>query len=116
MNICHSPSSSAAPKPTKANHRWAGTSRLLFHTAQPPPVCSQTCESRLVDDLDPAPHPLVPHAAKFVARHQALTGCLEARVEAGDIARHQHQVDVRASDQEAVHDVGAGGTERNRRI
>src|SRR5215813_10326477 len=111
MNICHSPSSSAAPKPVKANHRWARTSRLLFHTAKPPPLRRQARERGLVDDFDPAPHALMAHAAEFVAGHQTFARCVETRPEAGDVAWPQHQVDVRPVDKEAVHDIGAGRAE-----
>src|SRR5215469_1458299 len=100
MYICHSPSGSAAPKPAKANHRWARTSRLLFHTAQPPPLRRQASKCGLVNDFDPAPHALMTDAAKFVAGHQAFAWCVEARPEAGDIAGYQHQVDVCPVDQE----------------
>src|ERR1700751_1021737 len=30
---------------------------------------------------------------EFMARHQTLAWSLETRIEAGDVARHQHQVD-----------------------
>jgi hypothetical protein len=48
-------------------------------------------ERRLVDDLD-RPTSLVPDAAKFVARHQVLARRVEARRNAGDVARHQHRL------------------------
>jgi hypothetical protein len=59
--------------------------RSLFHTAQPPAICRQARERGLVDDLDPAPHALVAHAAEFMARHQTFASCLETRVEAGNV-------------------------------
>src|SRR5262249_34062849 len=105
MNICHSPSNSAAPKPAKANHRCARTSRLLFHTAQPPPLRRHASERGLVDDFDPAPHALMAHAAELVAGHSPLAWCVETSPEAGNIARHQHKIDVRPVDQETVHHI-----------
>src|SRR5271154_6283203 len=116
MYICHAPSGSAAPKAAKANQRWARISRLLFHTAQPPPISRHARERCLVDDLDPAPHALMTDAAKFMAGHQAFARYLETSVEARNVARHEHQIDVGPRDQEAMHHIGAGCPERDRRV
>ena len=62
------------------------------------------------------PHALVADAAELVARHQMLAGSVERRMNVGDVARHQHRVDVGALDQEAVDDVGARGAESDRRV
>src|SRR6516162_4482077 len=106
MNICHSPSGSARPKPAKASQKWARISRLLLDTAQP--LCSgrHLRKGGLVDDLDPAPHALVSDAAELVAGHVAFAGRPESRREAGDIARYQHEIDIGPGDQESVHHIG----------
>src|SRR6516164_8282426 len=111
MNICHAPSSSATPKPAKASQKWARIIRRLLDTTQPLGGGGQLGEGGLVDDLDPAPHALMPHAAEFVARHVALAKRLEARRKAGDIAGHQHEVDGSAGDQESMNHIAAGHAE-----
>ena len=79
-------------------------------------VRRQPRNAALSTTLIVAPHPLVAHAAEFVAGHRAVRQAVEARREARDIARHQHEIDVGPVDQKAMHDVGAGGAERDRRI
>ena len=86
----------------------------ITDTGQPPLVSRHPRERRLVDDLDLAPHPLVAGAAEFVARHMPLAGRIEAGGENRDVTRHQHEIDVRLFDQKAMHDIGAGGAERDR--
>src|SRR5271156_3135938 len=111
MYICHSPSSSAAPKPPKASQKWARISRLLCNTVDPPPIRRQFLERGLVDDFDPRPHALMADAAEFVARHIDLGRGAESRGGRRDVSRHQHRIDVAVFDQEAVDDIGTGGTE-----
>src|SRR5262249_27222073 len=74
--------------------------RLLF-------VCVDWKVGRL-DDAHMRPHRLVPDPAEFMTWHQAFAGILERRTDSRHITRHDHRIDVRALDDEAVHDIGAG--------
>src|SRR6185369_14821825 len=110
-NICHSPSTRAATKATKAIQKCASTSRLARNTAHPlPALCfGQKYFSR--QHLNAPPHCPMPRSAVLMARHQALAGLVESGGEGGDEAGDQHHVRVGLVDDEAVDDIGAGRTE-----
>ncbi|HEX4224728.1 MAG TPA: hypothetical protein VHZ97_20325, partial [Pseudonocardiaceae bacterium] len=54
--------------------------------------------------------------SELVARHGVIGGRVETRVERRDITGHDHRVDVGVGDEQAVHDIGAGGADRDRRV
>src|SRR6186713_1377377 len=116
MNICQAPSVSAMPNTAKASQKWARMSFLLTNTAQPPATLRAIGEVSLVDHANLAPHALMAEGAKLLAGHQIVASLREAHQLLGDVTRHQHGVDVGALDQDAVHDVGASGAQRDRRI
>src|SRR3954447_16097045 len=111
MNICHSPRTSAPAKPMKASQKCARMRRLLLNTIDSPPGCRKLLETRLLDDPDLRPHSFVAVAAELVAGHLPFAGFREARVDRGNVAGDQHDVDRRLVHEKAVHDVGAGHAE-----
>src|SRR6516164_5754943 len=111
MNICQAPSISASPNVAKASQKCARISFLFTNTAQPPAALRAAFEFSLGDHPDLAPHALVAEAAEFLARHQIIAGSREAHELLGDVARHEHGVDIRALDQDAVDHVCAGGAQ-----
>src|SRR5258708_22999649 len=59
---------------------------------------------------------MMSHAAKLVARHLVLARVLEARSDLGNETGHDHCINVGDGEQEAVHDIGAGNPESQRRV
>ena len=100
-----------ARTPRRRARNARGSSFLFTNTAQPPAALRLGRELRFVDHLDLAPHAFVAEAAEFLAGHQVVAGLLEAHELLGDVARHQHGVDVGALDRNPVNHVGAGGAE-----
>src|SRR5690349_822993 len=94
MNICQAPSVSETPNTANANQKWARMSFLLTNTAQPPTALRATREIGLVDHPDLAPHALMAERAELLAGHQIVAGSRKAHHLLGDVAWHQHGVDV----------------------
>src|SRR5438477_10872521 len=110
-HICQVPSSAAAPKAAKATQKWARQSRSTLRTGNPP--LGIGLELVLRQHLDGGPHLAVPEPTIFVARHQQITRPSKLGVNLRDVARHDHGVHIRASDEKAVNDVGRGEAQRH---
>src|SRR5665213_1152160 len=100
----------------KATQKCARMILLLCNTGQPPPLCREFQEGGLFNDLDASPHALMTDAAEFVTRHIAFRWRRKARADRGDVAGHQHRIDVGVLDQEAMEYIGAGRANRDRGV
>src|SRR5215471_12491263 len=103
-HICQTPSTAAAPKAAKATVKCARQSRSTLRTGNPP--VGVGLEIAWSKHLDGRRHLAVTKPAIFVAGHQQIAGTGKLRMNLRHVAGHNHRVDVRASDQEAMNNVG----------
>jgi hypothetical protein len=97
----------AGKKQRNAVHKWASGSALLRSTIHPF-VRPQVIEFISRHDHNARCHRVMTKAANFVAGHLVDSWTLKACPYVRDITRDNHGIGVRALDEEAMCNIGAG--------
>jgi hypothetical protein len=97
----------AGKKQRNAVHKWASESILLRSTIHPF-VRPQVLELISGHNYNARRHRVMTETAKFVAGHLVGSWTLKACPYVRDITRDNHGIGVRALDEEAMCNIGAG--------
>jgi hypothetical protein len=107
ISICQKPSPTAGKKQRNAVDKWASESTLLRSTIHPF-VRPQVLELISRHNYNARCHRVMTKTAKFVTGHLVRSRALKACPYVRDIAGDNHGIGVRALDEEAMCNIGAG--------
>src|SRR3982751_5308615 len=99
-HICQVPNRQATRNAANATQKCARQSRSTLRTGNPP--VRARLELIVWKHLDRGPHLAVAEPAIFMAWHQEVASARELRMHLRHKAWHDHGVDVRAGDQQAM--------------